>query len=203
MVHLLLFGILLGMGAAIPIGPINLEMIRRNLRFGTPYGIMTGLGACAADLTYLILLGVGALALLQYPEVLRLIGLVGSCILAWFGMNAFRSQPAELPEQDVMPSLYRYGFEGYAITLINPFTILFWASVSSQISLAAISDEHAILYAGIGVIVGTVSWVLSLNTILHLTRHHLNKTVMQWLNYSGGVIILGFACLGLYRAIFF
>jgi threonine/homoserine/homoserine lactone efflux protein len=41
--HLLLFGILLGMGAAIPIGPINLEIIRRNLRFGTSFGIATGM----------------------------------------------------------------------------------------------------------------------------------------------------------------
>ncbi len=31
----LLFGLLLGWGAAIPIGPMNLEIIRRNLRYGT------------------------------------------------------------------------------------------------------------------------------------------------------------------------
>jgi hypothetical protein len=51
------------------------------------------------------------------------------------------------------------------------------------------------------VIIGTVSWVLTLNSILHFTRHHLSQRVIQWLNYSGGVIILGFAGLGIFRAI--
>ena len=199
--HLLLFGILLGLGAAIPVGPVNLEMIRRNLRFGTPYGIVTGLGACTADLTYLTLLCLGALTLLQYPDVLRILGIVGSLILIWFGISAFRSKKTDTPENTILPSLLRYGMEGYAITLINPFTILFWASVSSQISMIAITYDHAILYAGSGVIIGTVSWVLALNSILHFTRHHLSQRVIQWLNYTGGIIILGFAGLGIFRAI--
>jgi L-lysine exporter family protein LysE/ArgO len=125
MMHLVLFGILLGLGAAIPVGPVNLEMIRRNLRFGTAYGMMTGFGACAADLTYLTLLCLGALTLLQYPDVLRVLGIVGSLILIWFGISAFRSKPAVVQDNVVLPSLMRYGIEGYAITLINPFTILF------------------------------------------------------------------------------
>jgi L-lysine exporter family protein LysE/ArgO len=199
--HLVLFGILLGLGAAIPVGPVNLEMIRRNLRFGTPYGVVTGLGACTADLTYLVILCLGALSLLQYPGVLRILGIVGSLILIWFGISAFRSQQTDIPENTVVPSLFRYGVEGYAITLINPFTILFWASVSSQISLIAITYDHAILYAGTGVIIGTVSWVVALNSVLHFTRHHLSKRVIQWLNYSGGVIILCFAGLGIFRAL--
>jgi L-lysine exporter family protein LysE/ArgO len=201
--HLVLFGVVLGLGAAIPVGPVNLEMIRRNLRFGTSYGIMTGLGACTADLTYLTLLCCGALTLLQYPDVLRGLGIVGSLILIWFGLSAFRPKATDLPENTITPSLFRYGVEGYAITLINPFTILFWVSVSSQISLAAMTYDHAILYAGAGVIIGTVSWVLALNTILHFTRHHLSKRAIQWLNYSGGVIILGFAGLGMWRSITF
>ena len=201
--HLFLFGIILGLGAAIPVGPVNLEMIRRNLHYGTSYGIMTGLGACTADLTYLTLLCCGALTLLQYPDVLRGLGIVGSLILIWFGVSAFRSTSSDLPENSASPSLFRFGIEGYAITLINPFTILFWASVSSQISMAAIAYDHATLYAGAGVIVGTVSWVLTLNTILHFTRHHLSKRAIRWLNYSGGVIILSFAGLGILRALAF
>ena len=199
--HSVIFGILLGLGAAIPIGPVNLEMIRRNLRFGTPYGIMTGLGACTADLTYLVLLCLGALTLLQYPDFLRVLGITGSCILAWFGLSAFRAKPAEATENTKRPSLFRYGVEGYAITLINPFTILFWASVSSQLSMVAITDEYATLYAGAGVMIGTISWVLAINTIVHFTRHHLSPRAIQWLNYSGGVIILSFATMGLWRAI--
>jgi L-lysine exporter family protein LysE/ArgO len=198
-VKLLFIGILLGLGAAIPIGPVNLEMIRRNIRFGTSFGIITGLGACIADLTYLILLCLGALTLLQYPTVLRTIGFVGALILAWFAINAFRSKITDIPEHFVYPSLWRQGIEGYFITLINPYTILFWASVSSQISFSASENENMMLLGGTGVIIGTVSWVLILNGIIHHTRHRLNKTTIKWLNYTGGVILLGFAVLGMWR----
>lgn len=198
--HLLIVGILLGMGAAIPIGPVNLEMIRRNLRFGTSYGIVTGLGACSADITYLLLLCLGALALLQYPDVLRVIGFVGSLILAWFAIGAFRAKPIhETPDKSSLPSLFRYGIEGYAITMINPYTILFWASISSQISLSALTHTNALILAGLGVVIGTVSWVLFLNGLIHFTRHKLTPIAIKWLNYSGGLILLGFALSGLYR----
>ena len=202
--HLLLLGILLGMGAAIPIGPVNLEMIRRNLRFGTPYGVMLGLGACGADLTYLILLCLGALVLLQYPEVLHVIGFVGALVLAWFGISILRSNnQSDIPDIKANPSLIRNGIEGYVITLINPYTILFWASISSQLSVAAASSDYAIWLAGAGVVIGTVGWVVVLNGLLHVTRHRLSPTVMTWLNYTGGIILLCFAAIGIWRALGF
>ncbi len=197
--HFFFMGILLGLGAAIPIGPVNLEIIRRNLRFGTSYGVATGLGACSADITYLSLLCLGALALLQYPLVLHVFGLVGSFILIWFAINAFRADPKEKKEKIKKPSLIRYGIEGYMITMLNPFTILFWASISSQVSLSALTSKTALLSTGLGVITGTVSWVLVINFLVHFTRHKLTHAAIKWLNYTGGFIILGFALFGIFK----
>jgi len=195
------FGIFLGLGAAIPIGPVNLEIIRRNLHYGTSYGTALGLGACTADLTYLILLCVGALSLLEYPVVLRLIGFLGSLILGWFAILAFRSTTTQAKEHKVPRAVWKHFIEGYGITLVNPYTILFWASVTSQISLAASTHENILILAGLGVIIGTVSWVFFLNIITHVTRHRLNATAIKWLNYLGGFILLGFAITGLIRVI--
>lgn len=200
--HFLWIGILLGMGVAIPIGPVNLEMIRRNLRFGTPYGIVLGLGACSADITYLSLLCFGALSLLQYPQVLKIFGLGGSALLAWFALSAFRTPVSPKTEVVRQPSLLHYSIEGYLITLFNPFTILFWASLSSNISIVAMGHHlNAIILTGLGVTIGTVGWVISLNTILHFTRHRLTSKVMTLLNYSGGFILLGFAINGFIKAL--
>jgi L-lysine exporter family protein LysE/ArgO len=202
--HYLIFGIILGIGVAIPIGPVNLEMIRRNLYYGTSYGIMLGLGACSADITYLILLCAGALTLLQYPDVLRSVGILGSFVLLWFSYKAFTAKVAGFNEQSSMPSLVKYGIEGYLITLVNPYTILFWGSVSSQISMIAIDhNPNAIWETGIGVTAGTVGWVLIINAILHFTRHKLNEKMMKLLNMSGGVILLVFAVIGFTRALSF
>jgi len=197
--HFLWMGILLGLGAAIPIGPVNMEIARRTLRFGFPYGTITGVGACLADLAYLVLLSLGILSLLQYPSALQWITVAGSLILAWFGFNAFRSPTMVLTNDAIAtPSLWHYGFGGFFITLLNPYTILFWASVSSQISGIS-STSHSIFWAGLGVIIGTFGWVLFLNSLLHFTRHFIGEKVTRALNYTGGMILLIFAGMGLMR----
>lgn len=101
MFHEIIFGLLLGWGAAIPIGPINLEVIRRNLQFGSRFGISFGLGACSADMTYFILLLAGALVLLQHELVLRIIGIIGALILLWFGISAIRLKSASTDRENI------------------------------------------------------------------------------------------------------
>jgi L-lysine exporter family protein LysE/ArgO len=204
MFHQFFFGLLLGWGAAIPIGPINLEIIRRNLRMGTSYGIALGIGACTADVTYLLLLSLGALAILTHVAVMNVVNVVGSLILAWFGYSALRMQVSTSAEDKPKNNypVWRHAVEGYFLTLINPGTILFWASVSAQV--ATISHQHvnSPLYAGVGVALGTFSWILSLNGFLHVTRHRLSPRMTHYLNCAGGVILLGFAAFGLGRVLF-
>ena len=87
------------------------------------------------------------------------------------------------------------------MTLLNPMTILFWSSISVQ--LAALSHRGTVsaLYVGIGVLVGTVSWILALNSAIHFTRHRLSDKVMHYLNIAGGILLLGFAAFGFWHAL--
>lgn len=202
-----IFGLLLGWGAAIPIGPMNLEMIRRNLNYGTSYGVALGIGACSADITYIILLGLGALTILHHVTLLKIVGIVGSLILAWFGFSSLRLQNNQL-KNDVKElnnsshkPLWRHTLDGYILTLINPYTILFWSSIGAQIALISRGTHYAIVYASFGVLIATLSWIISLNTALHYTKHRLSTTTMQLLNYLGGFLLLGFAALGLWHAL--
>ncbi len=191
----LLYGILLGWGAAIPIGPINLEITRRNLNYGTAYGVTFGTGACFADLTYLVLLALGALTLINHPIVLQVFGIVGAIILAYFGFMAFRMHVKEKKTHQKKRSIVGNCLEGYVMTFINPYTVLFWGSISSQIV-----SLTSVVAAGLGVIVGAFSWVLALNTAVHFTRHKFSPNVVKWLNRFGGLIMFGFAIYGLIHA---
>ncbi len=206
MLHDLLFGLVLGWGVAIPIGPMNIEIMRRNLRFGTRYGIAFGSGTCSADLTYLILLSLGALPFLHYPVVFNIISICGAFVLAWFAWGAFKMKPLNA-ELNVSPDiLKRFAgkdfVQGYLMTITSPFTILFWASVSSQIVALSEINPHAWVFTGAGVLIGTYSWALGFNTVLHFTKHRISETLMHWLNRAGGVILLLFAVAGVVRVFF-
>lgn len=163
MLHLIIFGLLLGWGAAIPIGPINLEIIRRNLHFGTLVGIAFGLGACTADLIYLVLLSLGILNILVHPLILKVIGLMSSIILIWFGVQALKLNSTKIAgikgKNTKEHSVWRNFVEGCGLTLVNPYNILFWTSVSSTLILTTHHHivHYATLYEGLGVLVGTWS----------------------------------------------
>ena len=194
MSHAVITGILLGWGAAIPIGPLNLEIIRRNLHYGMPAGIALGFGACSGDITYLILLLVGALAILSHTIILKVFGVIGAGILAWFGYQALRMKVGNESHSVLkVKPVWRHYLEGYALVMINPYTVLFWLSVSSQIALYARSGLDTSILIGFGVILGVTSWAIGLNITLHHTKHKLSTRAMLWFNRIGGIIILGFA----------
>jgi len=202
-VHLFIFGLLLGWGVAIPFGPINLEISRRNLLQGTAEGTIFGLGACLADVSYLILLSFGALALFTHTAILRAIGILGSLVLIWFAIQALKNKEEQTSAPLKKRSLWGHLIAGYAMTLLNPYNVLFWSSLIAQIAVVAEAKSFGVLIAGSGVLVGALSWVLFLNFLLHLTRHKLPKKIIQSLNLAGVVILFGFALFGLVRALFF
>ena len=201
--HDLLYGLILGWGVAIPIGPMNIEIMRRNIRFGTRYGVAFSSGACSADLTYLILLSLGALPFLRYPMVFNVISILGAIVLAWFAWGTFKLKPhhADLAvNPEILKRFVGKDFaQGYLMTLTSPFTILFWASVSSQVTWLSKDHPHAWLFAGTGVLLGTFSWAFGFNAVLHHTKHKISDRWMNALNRLGGVMLLGFAIVGVAR----
>jgi len=200
-VNLFFYGMLMGLGAAVPFGPINLEITRRNLHDGTTAGISFGLGPCLADVTYLALFGFGALTLLQYPGILRVLGLVGSLVLAWYGIKALRTKSAGALPESKKKTVLKQILAGYGMTLFNPYTVLFWSSITAQIALISGAEGHGLLKAALGVLAGSIGWVFSLNGLLHFTRHKLPQKIVRSLNWIGGILLLIFALFGIIKAL--
>ena len=202
--HFIIMGLLLGFGAAIPIGPVNLEIARRNLQLGFWYGTFTGLGAVLADVVFLTIVSFGIIQLLQHKEVLYAMNILGSCVLGWFGYQALTMGSNVIkPGTLLRRPLFYYCLAGFSLTIINPYSVIFWVSVSAQIANIAQAQQYAVLFAGIGVLVGTASWVLFFNTMLHWSKKYLPKNMSQLLNKTGGIILFGFAAFGFWKAVYF
>lgn len=199
--HVYFFGLLIGWGVAIPIGPMNLEIIRRNLTLGIRSGLSFGFGIISADLTYLLLLNLGVLVVLaQNHRIMLPVGIIGSLILLWFAVKTLKMQPGSFKKTSSVPQpLWRQMFDGYILTVLSPFTILFWASMSSEIAVS--SGRHLMLPMALGVMTGVCSWMVGLNIVLHFTRHRLSDRLMHFLNRAGGVILLLFALFGLWHSV--
>lgn len=193
-----LLGLALGYGVAVPLGPMNVEIMRRHLHEGARAGLALGLGACLADMTYLILLLVGVLAVLAYPPVLKTLSVIGAVILVWFAYKAYTMSP---PTQvttthgtaNKAKPWYRHMLEGILLTFFSPYAVLFWGSVSTQIIHLHQVGAQAPWLVAVGVLLSTISWVIFLNVLLHKTRERLPRSLAKLLNWVGGTTLLCFA----------
>src|SRR5438270_1963573 len=82
-------GLGLGIGAAAPIGPVNVEIARRTLKGGFRAGFALGCGAVTVDVTYAVLSSLGVAQLVAHPAFYRAIQIAGASLLAILGVMSW------------------------------------------------------------------------------------------------------------------
>src|SRR5437660_5427360 len=79
-------GLGLGVGAAAPIGPVNVEIARRTLRGGAMAGFALGCGAVTVDVTDAILSTFSLGRLIDRPAVIWPVSVGGILLLIYLGI---------------------------------------------------------------------------------------------------------------------
>jgi L-lysine exporter family protein LysE/ArgO len=199
-------GVLLGLGAAAPIGPVNVEIARRCLRFGFRAGFLLGCGAVTIDVTYAILTSLGVRPLLGRPRVMATLGIAGAAVLVYLGVMCFvsaaRQWRAAADNGDTAKPTQRHYVTGLAMTSLNPMTLAFWCVVvpgmASQWSTNPVRD---LPWVCVGVFSGAISWVIAFtSTMSRLGRRGKRAT---WLiaDIVSGTMLLAFAAYALSRVL--
>lgn len=194
-------GIVLGLVLAVPLGPINVEIIRRGLTIRPSAGLAVGLGACTTDGIYALVAGVGLGFLLQLQGVVLLCYAVGAVLLTWMGVGAIRDGLRRWREAKLQvgngdaPStpLWRGFLFGMAITAASPMNIVFWLSVPTRFFGGKLPGLAVILLTSMAVLAGTAMWVLTLTALMTAGRKYLRARPLAGISIAGGVAILGFA----------
>ena len=95
-------GILIGLIASAPMGPVGVLCIQRTLNKGRWYGFITGVGAAISDIIYALIVGLGMSFImepLQDPTNQFILQILGSVILMLFGIYCFISDPTKKMHQ--------------------------------------------------------------------------------------------------------
>lgn len=192
----LLRGIAIGLAIAAPVGPIGVLCIRRTLADGHAVGLVTGLGAATADLTYGAIAGFGLtfVSSLLVAEQLW-IRLVGGIALCYLGARTLISRPslAATASASGRGDLRTAYASTLALTLANPATILSFAAVFAGLGIAGPHNDYRMagaLVAGVGL--GSALWWVILSGGVSLVRARLNTPALEWVNRVSGVVLLGF-----------
>jgi L-lysine exporter family protein LysE/ArgO len=194
------FSLLLGLGLAIPVGPVTIEMMRRNLHYGLTRGLAIGFGASSADVIYLLLVLFGILPLIQGSVfLLHTLCLLGAVLLLWFAYKTIRQTAKTKAQNDRDGGLLHCYISGFLIAFLSPFNLLFWLSVAAQFAALMSSVGRNYGLACIGLLGGTAIWFCGLNIVIHFTRHRLSPRIIRCLNWVGGIVLLVFAAYTLWQ----
>jgi threonine/homoserine/homoserine lactone efflux protein len=197
-IYLIISGVVMGLIAAVPIGPVNLICIRRTFAFGPLNGFMSGLGAAMGDGIFAAVMGFGLTWIAQLIEgYATVIELIGGAMMVYMGYRTFISPPlprgAEEKADGERTNLLRAMVSTFALTITNPVTLLsFGVMFASLGGLAggAGSFNDASFVVG-GVVGGSAGWWLALTTLIGLFHARIDERAMRTINRVCGVLVMG------------
>src|SRR5579872_2950291 len=168
-------GIVMGLVAAVPVGPVNLICIRRTFAYGPVNGFVSGLGAALGDGVFAAVTGLGltwvAMLIEGYATIIELIG---ALLLVFFGIRAFRTPPGmednATPTDRMGGTLISAIVSTFVLTITNPATLLAFTAMFAGLGGLA-GGAGSYVDAGFvvaGVVGGSAGWWLVLTTIIGL-----------------------------------
>lgn len=191
LLSIFLSGFTLGLGAAVPLGPINILIMNEALQ-SYKKAVAIGFGAMSADITYLVLLLYGITNYLHNSSVLDFLSLFGGFFLIYLAILIFRGRNKNISQTSPQKNttVVSSYLKGYTLTLINPYTVLFWLSVTSYST-----TTQSLVITVLGLICAIMLWILIMPFLIYRRRSLISKELSSVIAICSSLIMLIFGLL--------
>lgn len=203
----ILQGVLLGLGAAVPIGPVNVQIARRALEGGFMAAVALGCGAVTVDVVYAVAAALGGRAVGDNPWVFWPVSVGGIALLSWLGWMSIRGARADARREITSAGAVRGKIGGHArgymtgvaMTATNPMTLAFWFVALPNTAMNLGGGTQYLPAICVGVFLGTIGWVLAFSGLMAGLGRWRKPWWLAAASEVGGVILLVFAALAFVR----
>lgn len=200
-------GMLIGIIASAPMGPVGVLCIQRTLNKGRWYGFVTGVGAALSDIIYAGITGLGmsfVLDLVNYGHTRFILQIVGSIVLLVFGIYAYRSDPVRnirRPSKN-KGTLVHNGVTAFIVTFSNPLIIFLFMACYAQLAFVVPNHplEMCIGYASI--VFGALIWWFGLTWLVDKIRAKFDNNGIVIINHIIGAVVVIVSVTVLFGTIF-
>ena len=199
--ELVIKGLIVGILASAPMGPVGVLTIQRTLNKGRWYGMVTGLGAAASDIIYaaISLLGMSfVMEIIENPRNMFWFKVMGGILLMIFGIYTYLSNPTNnlRPTNPNKGTLWHNGITGFLVTFSNPLIILLFIALMARFEFVVPEHywEQGVGY--IAIFAGALLWWFALTYIIDKVRTKFQVNTICLINRIIGSIVIAAGFIG-------
>lgn len=188
------YGVIIGLMASIPLGPVGVLCVQRTLSKNHKSGFVSGMGAAMADTIYAIL----ALFFISYvlgflENNMTIMKAIGGIFVIVVGASIFFSNSVQQMRRSRAgkTNLWKDFITVFVLTISNPALILIFIALFAAFGLSreAIGYSNGLLVIA-GVATGATMWWFTLTFIVSFFRRRIRARHLLWINRISGAVII-------------
>lgn len=196
-------GMIIGIVASAPMGPVGVLCVQRTLNKGRAYGFVTGTGAALSDILYALLTGYGLsfiYDIISNQSTLFWLQIIGASIMFIFGLHTFRTNPMKNTRNVSRnkSSLLQNGITGFFITLSNPTIILLFLGLFTPLNFMLPEQPFFMQCIGyLSIFGGAMLWWFFITYVVSKLRVRFDVRGIRVINRVIGVAVMLGSLIGI------
>ena len=203
-VEIIIKGIIIGLMASMPLGPIGVMCVQRTLNNKFLSGFVSGCGAATADLLF------ATIALFFFSIIepylsknIELFKFIGGAIIAVVGISILLKKIGKLRQnRNSKRGLVKDYFSIFGLTVTNPAYILVFLGLFSYFKIGEMEFTlftHILMLTG--VLIGALSWWFFLTSMVNLLRKRFTAKHIFYINKTAGVVIFSLGLIAMISSV--
>ncbi len=206
-VDLIFKGMLIGMVASAPMGPVGVLCVQRTLNKGRWYGMVTGVGAAISDIIYAGITGFGMAFVMDFINDERnkfYLQIIGSVLLLCFGIYTWLSDPTRNMHQSGTQrgTLWYNMWTAFLVTFSNPLIVFLFMGLFAQFAFVIPDRPLEMLIGFASIVGGAMLWWYGLTWLVDKIRTIFQADGIRIINQIIGGVVTVFSVVYLFGTVF-
>ena len=188
-------GLLIGMIASAPMGPVGVLCVQRTLKKGRWYGFATGIGAAASDIIYAAITGFGMAFVMDFvnnPQNRYYLQILGSLMLMAFGWYTYHTDPTRNMHMSSQEkgTLWYNTWTAFLVTLSNPLIVFLFMALYAQFAFVLPDHPFEMIVGFLSIVGGALLWWWGLTWLVDKIRSKFDENGIRRINQVIGVAVI-------------
>ena len=205
-VDLVFKGMLIGMVASAPMGPVGILCVQRTLNKGRWYGFVTGIGAAISDIIYAGITGFGMAFVMDFvnnDQNKFYLQIIGPALLLGFGIYTYRIDPTKNMRKSGLQrgTIWYNTWTAFLVTFSNPLIIFLFMALFAQFAFVIPDHPFEMLIGFASIVGGALLWWYGLSWLVDKIRTIFDAQGIRIINRIIGAVVIIFSFVSLFGTV--